>query len=109
MQTTSAKRDGEAKGSLKSYAVGFILSVFLTAVAFGLVMRGGNLSSMAVLSGILAVAVAQILVHLRFFLHLGTSPAARGNVLTLIFTLFIIFIFVGGTLWIMADLNARMM
>ena len=109
MQATPANRAGEEKASLKSYAVGFILSVVLTAAAFGLVMRGGNLSSMAVLSGILAVAVAQILVHLRFFLHLGTSPAARWNLLTLIFTLLIIFIFVGGTLWIMADLNARMM
>ena len=109
MQATSANRAGGEKGSLKSYAVGFILSVVLTAMAFGLVLRGGSLSRGAVLFGILAAAIAQILVHLRCFLHLGTSPAARWNVLTLVFTLFIIFIFVGGSLWIMADLNARMM
>jgi cytochrome o ubiquinol oxidase subunit IV len=97
------------KGHLGSNAAGFAFSVVLTAVAFALVLRGGALSRRTVLFGILAAAVAQILVHLRCFLHLGTGPSARWNVLTLVFTLLIMLLFVGGTLWIMSNLNARMM
>jgi cytochrome o ubiquinol oxidase subunit IV len=97
------------KGSLKSYAAGFIFSVGLTTVAFALVLQGGALSRRTVLFGILAAAVAQVLVQLRCFLHLGTGASARWNLLTLVFTLLIMLLFVGGTLWIMSDLNARMM
>jgi cytochrome o ubiquinol oxidase operon protein cyoD len=97
------------RGSLKTYAVGFILSVGLTAFAFALVGMGGGLSRGVVLVGILAAAIAQILVQLRCFLHLGTGPSARWNVMSLVFTLLIMLLFVGGTLWIMTNLNSRMM
>jgi cytochrome o ubiquinol oxidase operon protein cyoD len=46
---------------------------------------------------------------LHYFLHLDTSSAARWNVLALIFTFLIMILFVGGTLWIMSNLNYRMM
>lgn len=97
------------KGSIKTYAVGFIFSVGLTAFAFALVGMGGGLSRGVVLVGILAAAIAQILVQLRCFLHLGTGPSARWNVTSLVFTLLIMLLFVGGTLWIMTNLNSRMM
>ena len=100
---------GAGKGSFKSYAAGFNLSIILTIIAFGLVMQGGKLSDRAVLFGIFAAAIAQILVHLHYFLHLDTSSAARWNVLALVFTLLIMVLFVGGTLWIMASLHFRMM
>jgi cytochrome o ubiquinol oxidase operon protein cyoD len=48
-------------------------------------------------------------VHLHYFLHLDTSSTARWNVLAIIFTLIIMVLFVGGTLWIMYNLNYRMM
>jgi cytochrome o ubiquinol oxidase operon protein cyoD len=97
------------KGSLKTYAFGFILSVGLTAFAFALAGMDGGLSRGVVLIGILAAAIAQVLVQLRCFLHLGTGPSARWNVLSLVFTLLIMLLFVGGTLWIMTNLNSRMM
>jgi cytochrome o ubiquinol oxidase operon protein cyoD len=99
---------GASKGSFKSYTVGFILSIILTAIAFGLVMRG-RASGPAVLFGIVCAAVVQIFVHLHYFLHLDTSSSARWNVMALLFTLLIIFIFVGGSIWIMVNLNYRMM
>ncbi len=99
---------GVSRGSLKSYLTGFILSLILTAIPFALVMSGAW-SSAVTLAGIFSAGLVQILVHLHYFLHLDTSSEARWNVLALIFTLLIMLLFVGGTLWIMASLNYRMM
>jgi len=99
---------GASRGSLKSYLTGFVLSLILTAIPFALVM-GGALSASAALAAIFSAGIVQILVHLHYFLHLDTSSAARWNVLAMIFTLLIMILFVGGTLWIMYTLNYRMM
>ncbi len=99
---------GASGGSLKSYLTGFGLSLFLTAIPFALVMSGAW-SPAATLAGILCAGLVQILVHLHYFLHLDASSAALWNVLALIFTLLIMILFVGGTLWIMSNLNYRMM
>ncbi len=99
---------GVSRGSLKSYLTGFLLSLILTAIPFALVMSGA-LSSSAALAGIFSAGLVQILVHLHYFLHLDTSSAARWNVVALIFTLLIMVLFVGGTIWIMNSLYHRMM
>jgi len=99
---------GAGRGSLKSYLTGFVLSLILTAIPFALVMSG-TWSSSAILAGIFSAGIVQILVHLYYFLHLNTSSAARWNVLAMIFTLLIMALFVGGTIWIMSSLNYRMM
>jgi len=100
---------GAASGSLKSYAIGFIFAMILTAFSFALVIKGQALGRGSMLCGIFGAAVLQILVHLHYFLHLDRSSAARWNVLALILTVLIMILFVGGTIWIMFDLNARMM
>ena len=56
------------------------------------------------LLGIFAAAVVQILVHLHYFLHLDSSSEARWNVMILIYTVLIMIIFVGGSIWIMYSL-----
>jgi cytochrome o ubiquinol oxidase operon protein cyoD len=99
---------GASRGSLKSYLTGFVLSLILTAIPFALVMNG-TLSSSAILAGILSAGIVQILVHLHYFLHLDTSSAASWNMLAIIFTLLIMVLFVGGSIWIMNDLHYRMM
>jgi cytochrome o ubiquinol oxidase subunit IV len=99
---------GASRGSLKSYLTGFGLALILTAMPFALVMSG-VWSAPATLAVIGGAGVVQILVHLHYFLHLDRSSAARWNVLALIFTLLIMILFVGGTLWIMHNLNYRMM
>jgi cytochrome o ubiquinol oxidase operon protein cyoD len=99
---------GAGRGNFKSYATGFILSIVLSIIAFGLVMNGA-LPRSAIVFGLLAAAIVQMMVHLHYFLHLDASSAARWNVLALIFTLLIMFIFVGGSIWIMFNLNDRMM
>jgi cytochrome o ubiquinol oxidase subunit IV len=108
MAQSSIDSTGASRGTLKSYTIGFILSVLLTAAAFWVVMSGNFTYSIA-LTAIFGVAVAQILVHLYYFLHLDFSSASRWNLLAMIFAVLIMFLFVGGSLWIMYSLNTRMM
>ncbi len=107
MNPASAERIGASRGSLKSYLIAFVLSLLLTVMAFVLVMSGA-VSLRATLAGMFSAAVLQILVHLHFFLHLDTSSSMRWNVAALLFTLLIMVLFVGGTLWIMYNMNYRL-
>lgn len=100
--------DSTGRGSFKSYLTGFVLSLILTAIPFALVL-GGTWSSSATLIAIFGAGFLQVLVHLYYFLHLDTSSAARWNMLTMIFTISIMILFVGGSIWIMYDLYHRMM
>ncbi len=108
MNSLPNHESGERGGSLKSYGTGLFLALVLSAVSFSLVMTG-TLSRLATTIGIFGAAVAQIFVHLYFFLHLDRSPSSRWNVFALLFTLLIMALFVGGSLWVMYNLNARMM
>lgn len=108
MDRSPSESAGTGKASLRSYAVGFILAIVLTAFAFALAMSG-KASRPVALSGIFVAAALQILVHLHYFLHLDMSSSARWNLLALLFTLLIMVIFIGGSIWIMFDLNFRMM
>jgi cytochrome o ubiquinol oxidase subunit IV len=94
--------------STKKYLVGFTLAVLLTLVSFGLATIAG-FSKFSALAGLFFAAILQMLVHLHFFLHLDRSSKQRWNMITLVFSALLIFIFVGGSIWVMATLNARMM
>jgi cytochrome o ubiquinol oxidase subunit IV len=107
MNQVQIDRIGASRGSLKSYATGFILSIVLTVIPFALVMSGALPHSM-VLVGIFGAAGVQMLVHLHCFLHLDTSSAMRWNLLALLLALLIMTLFVGGTLWIMYHLQHRL-
>jgi cytochrome o ubiquinol oxidase operon protein cyoD len=109
MNRTSIDSAATGRGSFKSYATGFILSIVLTAIAFALVMQSGGLPRWAVSFGIIGAAILQILVHLHYFLHLDVTSTPRWNMSALVITLLIMILFVGLTLWIMSDLNYRMM
>ena len=54
------------------------------------------------------LAIAQMGVHLVFFIHITTGPDNTNNILALAFGLLIVFLVVGGSLWIMANLNQNM-
>ncbi|MBS0848726.1 cytochrome o ubiquinol oxidase subunit IV [Citrobacter sp. JGM124] len=99
---------GAQHGSIKTYMVGFILSIILTAIPFWMVMEG-SASHGAILAVILVSAVVQIIVHLVCFLHMNTSSSERWNVAALAFTVLIIAILVVGSIWIMWNLNLNMM
>ncbi|TPL76113.1 cytochrome o ubiquinol oxidase subunit IV [Mesorhizobium sp. B2-3-14] len=100
---------GAAHGSFRSYLTGFILSVILTAIPFWLVMSGAIDDKQAMAIVIMAFAVAQIVVHMVFFLHMNTTSEGGWSMLALIFTLILVVIVLTGSLWVMYHLNANMM
>lgn len=93
---------------LKSYATGFVLAVILTVIPFALVATKA-LAPSALLPVIAATALVQVLVHLRYFLHLDLATSPRENILALCFATMLIVIMIGGSMWIMLDLHQRMM
>jgi cytochrome o ubiquinol oxidase operon protein cyoD len=97
----------ESHGTRASYIVGFVLAVVLTAIPFALV-ASQTLSRTQTILVIAAAAVLQILVHLRFFLHLSFARSARENLFAVAFTAVLIFLMVGGSIWVMLDLHMRM-
>jgi len=103
-----AHHDGAGHGSVRSYVIGFVLSVLLTAVPFALVMSGAVPAATAVPLCI-GLGVVQIVVHLIYFLHMNTSSSQSWNMAALVFTVVILAILVVGSLWVMYHLNANMM
>jgi cytochrome o ubiquinol oxidase operon protein cyoD len=94
--------------SIRPYLIGLGLALILTAIPFALVWAH-SLPRPTALIVIAVFAVAQILVHLRFFLHIGFGSTPRENLGALAFAGVLIFLMVGGSLWIMFDLYWRMM
>lgn len=92
---------------LRTYLAGFALAVVLTAIPFGLVAARA-LPAEQIFAVIAVAAVAQVLVHLRFFLHLDLRTTPRENLLALGFAAVLICIMVGGSLVIMFNLHYRM-
>ena len=92
----------------RPYLIGIVLALILTAIPFWLVYDG-TFPRETLLMIIAAFAVVQILVHLRFFLHIDFKTTPRENLIALAFAVVLICIMVGGSLWIMFDLYHRMM
>jgi len=103
-----AHHDDAAHGSVKSYTIGFVLSLGLTVLSFGAVMSGA-VPAASILPTIVGLAVAQLLVQLVYFLHLGTAPGQRSNLVIFVFTGLIIATVVSGSLWVMHNANTNMM
>jgi cytochrome o ubiquinol oxidase subunit IV len=91
-----------------TYAVGLVLSLGLTGVAFW-VATTDLLWAPGIPVGLAVLAIAQMGVHLVFFLHLSTGPDNTNNVLALAFGIIIVFLIVVGSLWIMSNLNHNML
>lgn len=96
-------------GTKQDYVTGFILAVILTAIPFFLVMTG--VFSSARLTGflVLACAVAQIIVHMVYFLHMNPRTEAGWTMVSLVFTIIVLVIAVIGTIWVMYHMDANMM
>jgi cytochrome o ubiquinol oxidase operon protein cyoD len=92
---------------LRSYLVGFVLAVGLTAASFW-VIRTHAIYGPGVSVALVTLAIAQMGIHLVFFLHITTGPDNTNNVLALLFGVLIVFLVVFGSLWIMTNLNHNM-
>jgi cytochrome o ubiquinol oxidase operon protein cyoD len=97
---------GIAQG-LRGYLVGLALAAGLTAASFVLA-KSGLIWTPAVPTALVVLAIAQMGVHLVFFLHITTGPDNTNNVLALAFGVLIVLLVIGGSLWIMANLNSHM-
>jgi cytochrome o ubiquinol oxidase operon protein cyoD len=97
-----------AHGSVRSYTTGFALSVVFTLLAYWLVVErvweGGVL-----VAALAVLAIAQLWVQLVFFLHLSRESKPRWNLVVFSFAVLVVLIVVGGSLWIMNNLDYHMM
>ena len=100
--------EAEVGEGVAGYLIGLGLAVVLTVVAFLLptlnIVWG---PSIPIALGVLAVA--QMGVHLVFFLHVTSGPDNANNILALAFGLLIVFLIIGGSIWIMHEMSANMM
>ena len=103
-----AHHDTAGHGTVKSYLIGFVLSVILTAIPFGLTMAH-ILPAATLIPVVVGIGVVQILVHLYFFLHMNTSSSQMWNNAAFVFTVLIVGILIVGSLWVMYHLNTNMM
>lgn len=99
-----------SNGSFKTYTSGFILSLSLTGTAFWLahkhiVSHHVSPSDNVMLAALAALAVVQLFVQLVFFLHLDRESKPRWNNVVLAFAVTVVVIIVGGSIWIMTNLN----
>ncbi|MGO3243289.1 MAG: cytochrome o ubiquinol oxidase subunit IV [Halomonas sp.] len=97
-----------AHGSVKSYVTGLVLSLILTIIPFAVVMSGA-FSVLATVIVIAVTAVLQILVQLVMFMHMSTKADEGWNLMSFVFTLTVLVLVVGGSLWIMQHLHLNMM
>jgi cytochrome o ubiquinol oxidase operon protein cyoD len=98
----------EWHGSLRSYLVGFFVSIILTACSFFLVISKA-LTSQWLMHGIVGLALLQAIVQLLFFLHLGQEAKPRWETVVFWFMVLVLLIVALGSLWIMHDLDNRVM
>ena len=108
----AAPGDEHAGGSgfkeIQIYLLGLLLAVGLTVASFWI--AGSSLVwGPGIPAALLALAVAQIGVHLVFFLHITSGPENTNNTLALAFGVLIVVLVVAGSVWIMAHLNHNMM
>jgi cytochrome o ubiquinol oxidase subunit IV len=95
-------------GGLKGYTIGFGLALLLTLFSFGLPATG-LVWGPAVPVALIVFALAQIGVHLVFFLHLTTGPDNTNNAMALAFGVLVVALVIGGSLWIMWHLDQNML
>jgi len=95
-----------------TYSIGFLSSVALTLIAYAIVVNDifKNVWTPATIALILSLlAIFQLVIQLLFFLHLGEETKPRWKLMSFIFAFVILGVIVIGSLWIMFDLNSRMM
>ncbi|WP_226573378.1 cytochrome o ubiquinol oxidase subunit IV [Acuticoccus sediminis] len=106
-EAAAAAANGERGRDTRAYLTGFALAVLLTVPPFvlawtGVLPRGTTPWVIAV------AALVQIVVHLRYFLHVDLSRQKREDLQLILFTVLLLALMGGGTIWILSDLAYRM-
>jgi cytochrome o ubiquinol oxidase operon protein cyoD len=103
----SETREG-VQAAIRGYLIGLVLAGALTVASFW-ASSTHLIYGPGVPVALVVLAIAQMGIHLVFFLHVTTSPDNTNNVLALAFGVLIVFVLVFGTVWAMAHMNANMM
>ena len=104
----SAPGEEKAGAGVGGYAIGLGLATLLTVASF-LLPTTGLVWAPAIPAALVALAIAQMGIHLVFFLHITTGPDNTNNVIALAFGVLIVGLVVLGSLWIMTHLNHQLM
>lgn len=99
---------GTSPKTLPAYILGLVLSFILTAAAFFLVDKH-LLSDASLYISVAVLALLQFCVQSLCFLRLNAGPEGRWNLYPFMFAIFVVFVVIGGSLWIMYNLNYNMM
>ena len=102
-----AETEGNTLSAVGIHTLGLALAVALTAISFW-VANTSLLWAPGVLLGLAVLAIAQMGVHLVFFLHITTGPDSTNNVLALALGVLIVILVAAGSIWIMGHLNQNM-
>jgi cytochrome o ubiquinol oxidase operon protein cyoD len=105
---TPGVEEHEATASVGSYTAGLGLAILATVASF-IVSQTSLLWPPGISVGLIVLALAQIGVHLVFFLHLGSGPDDTNNILALAFGVLIVFLVLAGSIWIIAHLSTNTM
>ena len=100
--------DRSIRQGVQSYLLGLVLATLLTVASF-YVAGTGLIWAPGIPVALVVLAVAQIGIHLIFFLHLTTDPDNENNILALAFGVLIVCLIVFGSLWVMLHLNHNLM
>ena len=104
----SSATEHAGSSALLVYTIGLLVAAVLTGTSFW-VANTSALWALGVPAGLVVLAIAQMGVHLVFFLHITTGPDNTNNVLALAFGVLIVFLLIVGTTWIMYHMNHNMM
>lgn len=96
-----------SRRAMNSYVIGFVLSIIFTLVPYFIVVRN-LLENVNLVYAVVGFGVAQLLVQVIFFLHLSKKSKPHWNMIVFVFTTLIVAILVGGSLWVMNNLNYNM-
>ena len=105
---TPGVEEHESTANILSYTVGLGLAIVATIASF-VVSQTGLLWAPGIPVGLIVLAIAQIGVHLVFFLHLGSGADSTNNILALAFGVLVVFLVIGGSIWIITHLHGNMM
>ena len=105
---TPGVEEYEPTASYLSYTVGFGLAILATIASF-VVSQTNLVWAPGFPVGLVVLAIAQIGVHLVFFLHLGSGSESTNNILALAFGVVVVILVIGGSIWIIANINDNTM
>ncbi|MBO0344077.1 cytochrome o ubiquinol oxidase subunit IV [Roseibium sp. CAU 1637] len=107
--STHDNHHGGGHGTLRSYMVGFILSVVLTVIPFWLVLGDVFDNKTLAIGIVFALGAVQMIVHIFYFLHVTFRAEEGWLVMSLSFTVLLVVIVLSGSVWVMYHLDENMM